>query len=292
MYDAIIVGGSAAGLSAALILGRFRRKVLVCDSGSPRNAPADAVHGLFTRDGTPPAELYAVAREQLRPYETVETVNTTISTITPTEAGFEVTAEDGTRYEGRKVLLATGIHDELPPIAGIANYWANGVYHCPYCHGYEARDQPIAVIGSGPAILHLPKLLRLLSDDVVLCTNGEECSLEDREALAERGVQVYDQPIIAIHGDGSGVTGIEFAEGVILPRTAVFTHTERQMRGDFVASLGCALTEQGLIQIDELGRTSVEGVYAAGDIVTMMQQVIQAAASGARAAAGINMALL
>lgn len=292
MYDAIIVGGSAAGLSAALILGRFRRSVLVCDSGSPRNAPADAVHGFFTRDGTPPAELYAIAHAELRPYETVKIVPTTVTDITQTDTGFRATAEDGTEYDGRTILLATGIRDELLPIPGIADYWARGVYHCPYCHGYEVRDQPIAVIGSGPVLHHLPPLLRLLSNDVVVCTNGETCSPEDRDALKSRGITLYEQPIAAIHGDHNGVTAIEFADGLVLPRTAIFAGTSPHVRGSLIESLGCALTEQGLVQVDELGHTSVKGVYAAGDISSRMQQVIQAAASGARAGAGINTDLL
>ncbi len=292
MYDAIIVGGSAAGLSAALILGRFRHRVLVCDSGTPRNAPADAVHGFFTREGTPPAELYQQGRDQLRPYETVEIVTATVTDITRSPNGFCVTSNEGTVYEGRTILLATGIQDELLPIPGMVEYWAHGIYHCPYCHGYEVRDQPIAVIGSGAVLHHVPQLLRLLSDDIVVCTRSEVCTAEERDMLENRNVQVYTQPISRILGDQNGVTGIEFTDGSILPRTAIFTRPDQHLRGAFIASLGCALTEQGFVQVDDFGRTTVKGVYAAGDIVTMMQQVLYAAASGARAAVGINLDLL
>ncbi len=172
MYDAIVVGGGPAGLSAALTLGRVRRTTLVLDSGDYRNATAEHAHNLFTRDGTPPAELRWIARAQLDTYPTVEIESGVAEHAEPIGDGFEVRLADGPTRSGRRLLLATGLADELPDIAGLGDLWGRSVFHCPYCHGYEVRDQAIAVIGSGPRYADLALHLRRLSDDVVLCSNG------------------------------------------------------------------------------------------------------------------------
>lgn len=291
MYDVIIVGGSAAGLNAALVLGRFRRRVLVCDTQRPRNAAATAAHGFLTQDGTPPSEILRIGREQLRPYETVELQTTEILTITPLSEGFELVAKDGTPYRSRRVLLATGLKDELPPIAGLSDYWGKGVYHCPYCHGWEARDQSIVAIGNADVVHHLGLLLRALSDTVSVVVQEESSSLSksQQQTLTEHGITIHPSAVVAIEGNHEHITGVRLQNGDFIPCTAVFVRTLIQQHSPLAHQAGCAMNENGFVTADDFGRTSVEGVYAAGDMTTMMQQLIMAAASGAKAAAGINM---
>ncbi|HUM72484.1 MAG TPA: NAD(P)/FAD-dependent oxidoreductase, partial [Chloroflexota bacterium] len=197
MYDVIIVGGSAAGLSAALVLGRFRRHVLICDHQKPRNAPAEAAHNFFTRDGTPPAELLRIGREQLRPYATVEHCLAEVVSITAVDNGFALQTSDGAVLQSRRVLLATGVRDELPAIPGLADYWGKGgVHHCPYCHGWEVRDQKIVIIGNGEVVSHLAALLSALSTDISACLYGDpRPTPEQLGKLQQMGVTVYDAGI-------------------------------------------------------------------------------------------------
>lgn len=291
MYDVIIVGGSAAGLNAALVLGRFRRRVLVCDTQRPRNAVATAAHGFLTQDGTPPSEILRLGREQLRPYGTVELQTTEIVTITPLSEGFELVAKDGTHYQSRRVLLATGLKDELPPIAGLAEYWGKSVYHCPYCHGWEARDQAIVLIGNADAVHHLGLLLHALSDTISVVIQDESSSLSEAQAtaLTQRGITIYHDAVVAVEGNSENVTGVRLKSEHLIPCQSIFVRTQIQQHSPLTHQAGCAMNENGFVTVDDFGRTSVEGIYAAGDMSTMMQQLIIAAASGAKAAAGINM---
>jgi thioredoxin reductase len=289
MHDVVIVGGSAAGLSAALVLGRFRRRVLVCDTNRPRNAVATAAHGFLTQDGTPPAEILRLGREQLRPYESVELRNSEIVKINSIADGFELMALDGATYQAKRVLLATGLKDELPAIAGLADYWGKGIYHCPYCHGWEARDLAIVAIGNADAMSHLGLLLRVLSDRITVVIQGESLSDAQQEDLTARGITIHHAPVVGIEGNGDGVTGVRLQDGTLLPCEAIFVRTIFQQHSPLAEEAGCAMNEHGFVIADDFGRTSVEGIYAAGDMNTMMQQLIIAAASGAKAAAGINM---
>lgn len=185
IYDCIIVGGGSAGLSAALVLGRARRKVLVCDKGNPRNAPAHESHSFFTRDGTNPLELLKIGHQQLKPYKTVEFQSLGVKGIKKTGAQFEVVFDDGTSRKSRKILLAFGVVDEFPPIENFAEFWGTSVFHCPFCHGYEVRDQPLAVVGRGEIGVGMVALLKSWSADLVLCTNGKaELSADERKVLA------------------------------------------------------------------------------------------------------------
>lgn len=290
MYDVVIVGGSAAGLSAALVLGRFRRHVLICDHQKPRNAPADAAHNFFTRDGTPPAELLQIGWEQLRPYATVQHHLAEVVSFKPIADGFEVQTADGTVFQSRRVLLATGVRDELPAIPGLAEYWGKGgVHHCPYCHGWEVRDQKIVIIGNGEAIYHLAALLSALSADISACLYGEPQPTPDHlSKLQQMGVTLYDTKIEAIEGDAGQVQGVRLGDGRLLPCQAIFTATKPQQHSTLARDIGCQFTEQGYVQVDTLGRTNVPNVYAAGDMVTPFHQLIVAAASGAAAGSGIN----
>lgn len=290
MVDVIIVGGSAAGLSAAMVLGRFRRRVLIIDHQKPRNAPAEAAHNFFTRDGTPPAELLQIGREQLRPYTTVEYRSAEVVSLEASENGFVVKTAEGAVWQSQRVLLATGVRDELPDIPGLADYWGQGgVHHCPYCHGWEVRDQKIVIIGSGEVIYHLAALLSALSSDISACVYGDSSPTpEQRQQLQQMGVPLYEGKIEAIQGDSGHVAGVRLADGRIIPCQAIFAKTTPEQHSTFARELGCQFTEQGYVQVDILGRTSIPNVYAAGDMVTPFHQVITAAASGTAAGSGIN----
>ena len=291
MYDAMIAGGGAAGLSAALVLGRARRKTLVIDAGEPRNAPSPEAHSFFTRDGTPPGELLRIGREQAAAYG-VEIREGRVASVGGQIGAFEVETEDGGRVSARRVLLATGVADVLPEIPGVRERWGRSVLHCPYCHGWEVRDQPLAVLVTAETAIELASLLLGWSRDVVVLTNGPaEIGAEDRARMARHGIVVRAEPIARLEGEGDRLERIVFATGDSLPRAALFVRPE-QRATPLVERLGCETKENGALVLDVFGETSVPGVYAAGDLTRRMQQVSAAAAEGGMAAAGINRALL
>ena len=299
MYDAIVVGGGPAGLSAALTLGRVRRTTLVLDSGAYRNARAEHAQNIFTRDGTPPEELRRIGREQLAAYPTVEIEPLNAEHARSTGDAFEVRLSDGSTRTARRLLLATGVADELPDIDGLADLWGKGAFHCPYCHGYEVRDQSLAVIGSGERYADLALHLRRLSDDVALCTNGGADLDPDLIALlSDQGIAVRDEAIDGLVSKDGVLDRIEFESGEPLTRQAVFTSFTPRQRSALPTQLGCARFDDDAVEVDDFGRTSVIGVYATGDMArraTMpapFAAVIAAAASGTIAAAALDRDLL
>jgi thioredoxin reductase len=299
MYDAIVVGGGPAGLSAALTLGRVGRTTLVLDSGDYRNAPAEHAHNLFTRDGTPPDELRRIGRDQLDAYPTVAIQLHEAGQARSIGDGFEVRLADGSIRAARRLLLATGMADELPGIDGLADLWGRSVFHCPYCHGWEVRDQAIAVIGSGPRYADLALHLRRLSDDVVLCSHGDADLDADLAALlADQGVAVRDEPIARLVATNGALDRIEFAGGVSLHRQAAFTSFTPRQRSPLPEQLGCARFDDDAVGVDDFGRTSVSGVYASGDMARRASMpapfaaLSAAAASGTIAAAALDKDLL
>lgn len=293
MYDVTIVGAGPAGLSAALSLGRMRRRVLVCDTGAGRNAASHAAHNIFTRDGTPPAELRRIGREQLLPYETVEVRDIGVDRAFPSTKGFDLTLSDGTTLATRRLILASGVVDLLPEVEGLSDFWGRGVYTCPYCDGWEHRDQPIAAFSPSAAGVHVTLLLTLLSNHVTLFTDGPASfSHEERAQLAARGVTLRQERVLRVDGDGGALAAIILAGGESVPCRAFFVRPEQNQHSPLPQQLGCAINEQGFVEVDAQGRTSVPGVSAAGDMTKMMQQVIVAAADGAIAAAAINFDLL
>ncbi|HJZ48579.1 MAG TPA: NAD(P)/FAD-dependent oxidoreductase [Roseiflexaceae bacterium] len=289
MYDVVIVGGSAAGLSAALVLGRSRRSVLVCDTHEPRNRPSPTAHSIFTRDGIPPADLLLIGRAQLEAYS-VEFRSVAVTRAqTNDRQVFLLGLANGEELRSRRVLLATGVRDVLPLIAGIEQFWGTSVLHCPYCHGWEVRDQPIAVLSACETAVYLAYLLRNWSRDLALCTNGSgQLSEAERARIRSLNVQIYEQPIARLEGTESQLEGIRFADGTLLKRRSLFVRTAQEQRSRLAHDLGCEIGEGGIIHVDEQGQTSVAGVYAAGDMTRHMQQIIFAAADGARAAMAIN----
>lgn len=291
--DVIIVGGSAAGLSAALYLGRFRRRVVVFDTQQPANRFSHASHGFLTRDGVSPTELVAIGREQLAKYPTVTIQQREVVAIEPQSPHFRVTLADGETLTARKILLATGLKDALPAIEGIELFWGRSVFHCPYCDGYELHDQPVAILASGAAALHVAKLLRVLTEQVTICTNGEADFAPDEQAQLDRlGIRVIPTPVTRAEGRGAQIERIVFTDGNALPIAGAFVRLTSTHHSGFAAALGCAIDEQNFVQVNSMGATSIPGVYAAGDLTSRMRQVIFAASQGAAAGIGINMALL
>jgi thioredoxin reductase len=286
-YDVAIVGGGAAGLSAALVLARSRRRVVVLDSGSPRNAPAAHMHNFLSRDGLPPAELLSTGRSEVRGYGG-EIVSGTVDQVESTSAGFCLRLEDGSTIAARRLLIATGLTDELPDVPGVRERWGRDVLHCPYCHGYEVRDQALGVLGTGPKSVHQALLVRQLSRDVVFFRHTlAEFADADRQRLAAREVRVVEGPVARLVVEGDRLTGAQLTDGSVVARSAVFVAPRFVANDRILAALG-AQAEHAPLATDPTGRTSVPGVWAVGNVVDAAAFVIEAAAAGARAAAAVN----
>jgi thioredoxin reductase len=296
--DVVVVGAGPAGLNAALVLGRARRDVLLTDTGEPRNAAVRAMHGFLSRDGTDPAELRAVARDQLRQYASVEIRPVAAETARREDDHFEITLSGRATVPARRVVLASGVVDELPDIDGLAGHWGRGVFNCPYCDGWEHRDQPLAVLGADPVNVLLALNLVRWSPDVVLCANGGTVDGDSLRLLAARGVTVRAESVAAVEGNSTGLERIVFAGGPPLERRALFHHAPTRQRSDLAAQLGCAFLDDGSVQVDDLGHTSVPGVFAVGDMARRPSMpvpgalVVIGAAEGAVAAVAIDQEFL
>jgi thioredoxin reductase len=292
MYEVIIVGAGPAGLSAALILGRCRRKVLVCDTGEYRNFASPAMHGFLSRDGIAPSELLRLGREQLRQYHSVELRQVRVVDAVQQDGHFEVTLEDGIRLETRKLLLATGVCDELPPLAGAEDFYGRGVHHCPYCDGWELRDQPLAVYGGEKHGRKLAVELRQWSTNLTLCTNGQAAlSGQERERLRRNGIAIREERIACLEGK-EHLEQLVFENGETLPCRALFFKGAEHQRSDLAARFGCDFTKRGAVRTGEYEATNVPGLFVAGDASYRVQLAIIAASEGAAAAYAINTLLM
>jgi thioredoxin reductase len=286
-WECVIVGGGAAGLSAALVLGRARRRTLVLDAGRQSNLPAHGIGGLLGHDGRPPAELYALGRRELDAYPTVEVRDVAVADGRRTAEGFALTLERGDVVEAARVLLALGMDYVRPDLPGLEPLWGTTVFHCPYCHGWEARDGRLAVLGSAAAA-HRALLLRGWSADVIVLANGEAPADEDRDALRRAGVPVDERPIAALEARDGRLAGVRFSDGELLPRDGILAHTPLAQRSALAADLGATHREDGTVDADGFGRTVVPGLYAAGDVATFPPQIAVAISGGAMAAAILN----
>jgi thioredoxin reductase len=285
VYDVVVVGGGAAGLSAALVLGRARRRVAVVDAGSPRNAAAAHMQGFLSRDGMPPADLLAAGRAEVTGYG-VELVEDQVVGI---DAGFVVRLAGGRVLTARRILVATGVGDDLPDIPGVRERWARDLLHCPYCHGWEVRDQPIGVLGTHPGSVHHALLVRQWSADVIFFVHTYELTSSERFQLEAREVRVVSGEVARLVIDADRLTGVELADGQVFARTAVFIRPGNVPRADgLLTGLGCEVDEAGFATVDATGRTSAAGVWAAGNVVYPRAQVITSAGAGSAAAIAIN----
>ncbi|MER5648724.1 NAD(P)/FAD-dependent oxidoreductase [Streptosporangium sp. NPDC002524] len=296
--DAVVIGGGAAGLNGALMLARSRRSVVVIDGGTPRNAPAEGVHGLLGLDGVSPAELLRTGREEVSRYGgRIVAGEVTSAVPAAPSAGndprFTVTLAGGGILHARRLLVATGLRDQLPDVAGLARHWGRGVVHCPYCHGWEVRDEPIGILATGPASVHHALLFRQLTDDLVYFTHGTGLDEDTRARFAARGVRVVDTPVAEVESTGNGVTGVRLADGRLVPRRVIAVATVLRARTEGITGLGLPMEDmpQGMgrhFATGLAGSTSVPGVWVAGNATDLFAQVGAAAAAGALAGARIN----
>ena len=292
MYDVIIVGAGPAGLSAALVLGRCRRTVLVCDDGQPRNARAGAIHGYLTRDGTAPSEFLQLARRDLEPYSSVSIETAHVESAARRKGSFTIKLDSGETREARRLLLATGVVDEIPPIEGIEAFYGASIHHCPYCDGWESRDQIIVAYGKGAHVFGLAMTLRNWTDKLLVCSDGPSLLEEsDRATLARHGISLREDRIARLEGRGDQLERIIFEEGDPLPCDALFFSTGQRQHSSIAADFGCEFSEKGAVLTGHCETTNVPGLFVAGDASKATQFVIVAAAEGAEAAGEINRSL-
>ncbi|WP_144881549.1 NAD(P)/FAD-dependent oxidoreductase [Microbacterium paraoxydans] len=283
-FDVLIVGGGAAGLSAALVLLRARRTVAIVDAGEPRNAPAAHLHGFLSRDGAAPAALLASGRDEVAGYGGT-IIDGRVAELSP---GFTATLDDGRRLEARRVLVTTGLRDEIPDIPHLRERWGRDVLHCPYCHGYEVRDRPLGVIGGSAASVAHALLIAQWSADVAYFPHTRPLTDDEQERLDARGVRVHPGEVSRLIVDADRLRGVELGDGTRVERAAVFVRPEMRARDALLRALGCETDENGWVGHDAGGRTSVPGVSVAGNVADPRAQLITAAGQGSAAAIALN----
>lgn len=287
-YDVAVIGGGAAGLSAALVLTRARRSVAVVDSGAPRNAPATHMQGFLSRDGMAPTDLLAAGRDEVASYGG-HLVSGTVHDVRRThDQLFLVRLSDGTEVTARRVLVTTGLHDELPEVPGVRERWGRDLLHCPYCHGYEVRDQPLGVLGGSPEAIQHAQLVRQWASDVVLFTDTVELTADQRERLVARAVGIVEDAVSRLVVVDDRLVGVELADGRVVRRSAVFVRPRLVANNVLLAGLGCAINEDGWVVADATGATTAPGVWVAGNVSDPRAQVITAAGEGSATAIAIN----
>ena len=290
LLDCAIIGGGPAGLNAALTLGRARRTVLLFDDNQPRNAVTQETHGFLTRDGVKPDELRHLAQQEIRKYPSVEIQQTRITDVRSHEHSFELVASDEAVFEARTLILATGIKETLPAINGISDYYGKSLFSCPYCDGWEIRDRPLVVIAEeGEYAFHQAKTLWNWSRDILVCTNGHATLMqEQKETLQKKEIQIIEDRITALVGTRGMLERVVFATHEESKRQGGLVVSQWHQASEFGARLGCDTNATGGIVIDQFGRTSVKGVYAAGEAMSGPSQLLIAAAQGSMAAVGVN----
>jgi thioredoxin reductase len=287
-YDVAVIGGGAAGLSAALVLARTGRAVVVVDAGSPRNAPAAHMHGYLSRDGLPPRDLLAVGRQEVSGYGG-ELVDASVTSLgSDDDGGFHVGLAGGQQLSVRRLLVTTGLYDELPDVPGLRERWARDVLHCPYCHGHEVGDQPLGVLGGPPGAVRYAQTVRQWTDDLVYFTPPGLLTEVERTELVARAIGVVEGAVAGLVVDDDHLTGVRMDGGRVVPRAALFVPPRFVPHDDLLTALGCRTDEQGWVVTDPTGLTSVPGVWAAGNVVDARAQVITAAGAGSAAAIALH----
>ena len=286
-YDVTVMGGGAAGLSAALVLSRARRRVLVVDGGEPRNAPAAHMHGFLSRDGMPPGELLAVGRDEVGSYGGVITQGS-VATVIREQGAFTVTLRDGRTFSSRRLLVATGLRDELPNVGGLHERWAKDVLHCPYCHGYEVRDQRLGVLGGPPEAVKYAQIVRQWSHDVMLFTAASALTDVEREQLNARAIGIVEGQVENVVVKEDRLHGVALQDGRFVRRDVVFVPPRFVPNDQLLIDLGCDVDDAGWVVTDPAGLTTTPGVWAAGNVRNPRAQVITAAGEGSAAAIAIN----
>jgi thioredoxin reductase len=291
-WDVVIAGAGPAGLSASLVLGRARRRVLLCDSGTPRSWASKEMHAYLSRDGMSPQEFLAIGRREVRRYPGVRYLPQEVCSARRAGAGFSVALADGRRVRCRKLLIATGVFDIVPRIPGIDELFGRSVFQCPYCDGWEMRDRRVLAYGRGQRGFQIARAMTAWTDDIMLCTDGAAgYSAADRKLLARNGIRLIEQRIASLEGSRGRLRTVVFADGERLARDAMFFDTPSRPQSRLAESIGCKFGRNGGVLCGEYEATSVPGVFVAGNIIRDVQLTIVAAAEGARAAFGINRAL-
>lgn len=289
LYDVIIIGGSYAGLSAAMSLGRSLRRVLIIDSGEPCNRQTPHSHNFITQDGEIPAMISEKAKNQVLNYSTVTFRKDLAVQVEESDHGFRIRTREGKTYGGEKLILATGIKDVMPRIKGFAECWGITVIHCPYCHGYEFRNLKTGILAKGEKAYHLTSLVHNLTKDVTILTNGEpELTSSQRSILREQNISVMDQRVIEIEHKNGYLEKVIFEDGSELKLDALYAAVEFEQHSLIPVQLGCELTDHGYIKIDAMQKTSVPGVFACGDNSSPMRSIAAAVAAGNLAGAAVN----
>ncbi|MCD1117621.1 NAD(P)/FAD-dependent oxidoreductase [Chryseobacterium turcicum] len=289
LYDTIIVGGSYAGLSSALTLGRSLRNVLIIDSGNPCNKQTPHSQNFLTRDGMPPGEIAKIAKEEVSKYPTIEFYNGFAVNGRKISEGFLIETSDGKSFKGKKLIFASGILDIMHDIKGFAECWGISVIHCPYCHGYEFRNKKTAILGEGDRLVHFTSLIKNLTDDVTLITSGKTVNnVDDIATLKKNGVKVIEKKISEIEHHNGYVTKVIFSDGTAESFEAMYAPVPFRQHCSIPKELGCEMTDTGLINIDSLQKTSVDGIYAVGDNSNPLRSVALAVSSGNVAGVRVN----
>ena len=293
MFDVIIIGAGPAGLTAGIILGRCRRKVLICDSGSYRNSRSKGLHFFLTREGIAPSEFLRLGREELKKYPTVEYRNGTVLDAKCIDSGFEIHLKNEGTEQTRKLLLATGIKDLLPEIPGVKEYYGKSIFHCPYCDGWEVRDYPMAIYGRGQRGKGLALELTAWSKNLLLCTDGpSELDDEALQKLQANGIQLIEKRIRGLEGRDGNLEAILFEDGSRAPRRAMFFSLGQRQGSDLPVRFGCDFNPKSAVRTGKHEETHIRGLYIAGDASEAVQFAVVAAAEGAQAAFSIHQELL
>ena len=287
-YDVVVVGGGAAGLSAALVLGRARRRVAVIDSGSPRNAPAAHMYGFLSRDGLAPSALLSLGRAEVESYGTSIIAGSASNLVSDGASGFRVVLRDDRSLYARRLLVATGLRDEIPDIPGLPERWARDVLHCPYCHGFEVRDRKLAVLGGSPAAVRYAQIVRQWSDDLVYITPAGTLAAAERQGLTARGIGIAEGAAQQLLVERDRLSGVQLDGDRTVACDALFVPPRFIPNSDLLVALGCDLDENGWPITGADGLTSVAGVWVAGNVANLRAQVITAAGEGSAAAIAIN----
>lgn len=285
-YDVMIIGGSYAGLSAAMALGRLAQSVLILDSGLPCNRQTPHSHNFITQDGQTPAAIAQKAKEQVLAYPTVSFYQGLAVSGKKVSHGFEITTESSLTFTSKKLIFATGVKDIMPDIPGIAACWGISVIHCPFCHGYEYKDQKTAILANSDKAVHIASLVSNLTKDITILTNGaKEFTLEQQVKLKRNNISVIESPISAIKHENGLMQTVVLKDNLHLDFQAMYAAVAFEQPGSIPRELGCALTETGYIKVDAFQKTSIDGIYACGDTSTMFRSVAAAVATGAMAGA-------
>ncbi len=293
MVDVAIIGGGPAGLNAALVLGRARKSVVVIDERLPRNRVTRESHGFLSRDGISPRELRRIAMEQIKAYPAVQFVEDIAETITGTDGDFQITTSQATTYRSKKLLFTVGMKDIPLGIDGLTDVYGTSAFICPYCDGWELRDQRLVLIVHGEKAIHLAKSLAGWTDQYTICTNGpDEWTNEQREEIKLHNIQVFEDAIQRIESSEGMVQSVVLEDGTVIPCTGIFFAPKLVTGSDLPQALGCNTTDAGIVIVDEFGKTNIPGIYSAGDVASELHLVITAASLGALAGLSINGELL